>query len=753
MGNCGGKSQVRREAESDERIRQARQTIAAYTPKYTPAPQTPINNGANKNGGSNPGGVSVTFSEKNEEHTGLVLSPCEFLSKRVNGKPFNASDVTDFEAAKQEISLFRNYARRFLDNIESLGDGDDNETGSNKKNKGARAALRNNEDVKDYVKKVVSKPEHTRKVIFDAIQGNALFEDESEKALVEVIDVFKPANFNSGDCVIKQGDEGDLFFVVESGDLSIQVQVGEGKDMSEVKVGSYGPGSAFGELALIFGSPRAATITASADCKLWSIERRAYRGVTGQFRQREHEEKLNFLKEVNIGKKRFEDTFSKSQLESLAIGLKVDHFKAGDVIIREGESGDTFYLIQSGTVDVFKDDTGDEVIFTLHEKLFFGEKALLTSEVRAATCIASSPVTVYYLTREDFTLMLGNLQDILDGKIQKKASTMANIRRSTATSGDGFKKVTYDLKQLKTLNVLGQGAFGKVNLVEAKDTKELYALKAQGKYFIVKNGQQSHVLNEYEIMKDLDHPNILRVHCAMQDTKFIYFLLDLLPGGELMDYLGERGKFTEEMSRFYAASVLLAFTHIHDNSIAYRDLKPENLVLNKKGYCIVVDFGLAKSCEDGQTWTFCGTPDYLAPEVIRGTGHDWGVDYWGLGILLFELTKGSAPFYANDPSRTTKKILKGYNFVKKPSHFSDNLQDLITGLCVTEQSKRLGRTQGGSSSVMSHRWFTGFDWEGLLDMTIDVPITPEVPESLRTLGKAESGGSKAKDAAWFPVLK
>jgi len=676
-----------------------------------------------------------------------TTSPYEILAQFADGKPVDASDVTDFEATKREIAKLRDYARTFLDNVEHFGDYDD----SNEKSaqKGARAALRENEDVKGYVKETVPKPEETKKLILDSIKGNVLFEQNSEKEVVEIIDVFKPVNFKDGDCVIKQGDEGDLFYIVESGELSIFIQVGVGSEMSEVKVGSYGSGSAFGELALIFGSPRAATINATSNCKLWSIERRAYRGVTGQYRQRQHEEKLNFLKEVSIKQKRFEDTFKKSQLENMAIALKVDHFKLGDVIVREGESGDTFYLIQGGTVDVITKATGDKPVATLHEKQFFGEKALLTSEVRMATCVASSPVTVYYLTREDFTLMLGNLQDILDGKVSKKPTTMSTVRMGSKAN-IAFDRVSYKLGELKNLNVLGQGAFGKVTLVEAKDTKNLYALKAQGKHFIVKNKQEKHVLNEYLIMKDLDHPNILGVHCAMQDKKYIYFLLDLLPGGELMDYLGERGKFTEEVTRFYAASVLVAFSHIHDYSIAYRDLKPENLVLDKKGYCIIVDFGLAKSCEEGQTWTFCGTPDYLAPEVIRGTGHDWGVDYWGMGILLFELTNGTPPFYANDPSRTTKKILRGYSFVKKPSHFNDSLQDLLTRLLTTDQSKRLGRTQGGTAAVMNHRWFAGFDWEGLLQKKIPVPITPSIPKDMKSLGKPDRGGGSASNSDWWP---
>lgn len=241
-----------------------------------------------------------------------------------------------------------------------------------------------------------------------------------------------------------------------------------------------------------------------------------------------------------------------------------------------------------------------------------------------------SPIVVcYVMTRGDFTRVLGNLQDIMDGKVKPQRKN----RVSTLTQV--VKK--YELDELKVMNVLGQGAFGKVKLVKAKDTGEFYALKAQGKKFIIDNGQKNYIINEMKLMQKLKHPNILIMHCAMQDPKYIYFLLGLLPGGELMNILESKGKFSEEWAKFYSASVLLAYTEFHAHRVAYRDLKPENMVLDAKGYCVVVDLGLAKQLDDGPTYTFCGTPDYIAPELIRGTGYSWAVDYWALGVLLVSI--------------------------------------------------------------------------------------------------------------------
>lgn len=210
----------------------------------------------------------------------------------------------------------------------------------------------------------------------------------------------------------------------------------------------------------------------------------------------------------------------------------------------------------------------------------------------------------------------------------------------------------------------------------------------------------------------------------MQDDKHIYFLLEVLLGGELFKFLRAETQFPESWSRFFSASVLLAFCDLHERKIAYRDLKPENLVMDSNGFLKLVDFGLAKKVDSGKTWTLCGTPDYLAPEVILNEGHDWAVDYWALGVLIYEMTAGSPPFYADDPMEVYEKILSGH--VSIPNHFSRSLADLVKKLLRTYQSKRLGRTKGGTAAIMKHKWFSGFDWNALMKKEMDVPIKPEV---------------------------
>ena len=393
---------------------------------------------------------------------------------------------------------------------------------------------------------------------------------------------------------------------------------------------------------------------------------------------------------------------------------------------------------------------------------------------------------------------MGSFKDALDATVVSRGTLKSESKRTIKTSCSHTQRYEFELEELDLYNTLGRGAFGQVTLVQSKKTKKVFALKAQSKHYIAKKGQKEHVLNELRIMKEIEHPNILGIHCAMQDDQHLYFLLDLLPGkvfidrgsvlfrfiyvhcihpllpslynissnytgGELMKYLvkqARQGKgFPEDTVRFYAASVVLAFEQLHPLMIAYRDLKPENIVLSKKGYGVVVDFGLAKEIDEGQTYTFCGTPDYLAPEIIRGTGHDWAVDYWGLGVFLFEMTNGTAPFYATNQARRTRKILKGFEFVKVPSHFSGGLSDLIAALLVNDQSKRLGRTQQGVQGIKNHRWFAGFDWDEFDKQSIEAPIQPKIPDNIRDLGTKKVNKDLFKEAAyapasdWWPDLK
>jgi len=272
------------------------------------------------------------------------------------------------------------------------------------------------------------------------------------------------------------------------------------------------------------------------------------------------------------------------------------------------------------------------------------------------------------------------------------------------------------------------GAFGNVHLVSyqkeipgvPQDT--LFALKCMSKEAIEEQQLDHRVESEYMVLLQVDNPFIVHFYGRSEDEENIYFLMETLMGGDIYQLLQENGQISEAWSRFYAGSVLYAFCHMHAKHIAYRDLKPENLAIDENGYIRVVDMGLAKKIPGGKTWTLCGTPDYMAPEIILNQGHDWAVDYWALGILLYEMVDGRAPFYAENQMKTYQMILSGT--ITIPSHFSKELGDLIRKLLVSSQEKRFGRTMGGPGAVMQHKWFDGLDWDALLEKEIEAPFAP-----------------------------
>ena len=230
--------------------------------------------------------------------------------------------------------------------------------------------------------------------------------------------------------------------------------------------------------------------------------------------------------------------------------------------------------------------------------------------------------------------------------------------------------------------------------------------------------------NERAVMMVLDHPFLLRLHNTYRDDIRLYFLLELCMGGELFTALRLKGTFQDKEARFYAATVVLAFQDMHSKDICHRDLKPENLLLDDDGYLKMVDFGLAKKVVD-RTWTLCGTPDYLAPEIILSKGHDKAVDLWALGVLIYEMVAGYTPFFSEDPMEVYQLILM-HNLTFVPSMFSKHCKCVIQKLCQPKGVKRLGNMKKGYRDIFTHAWFSGFDWDGLLSRSLPPPIKTEM---------------------------
>jgi len=282
------------------------------------------------------------------------------------------------------------------------------------------------------------------------------------------------------------------------------------------------------------------------------------------------------------------------------------------------------------------------------------------------------------------------------------------------------KKVTKDDFELMT--VIGRGSFGKVMQVKKKGTEDIYAMKVMRKEAIIQKNQVTHTKDEKAILQQISHPFIVKLHYAFQTKDKLYMILDYINGGELFYHLEKEGKFNVDRVRIYAAEIASAMAHLHSLGIVYRDLKPENILLDSSGHIVITDFGLSKVIpKDNKegTHTFCGTPEYLAPEVLRGQGHGHAVDWWSLGTLIYEMLTGLPPFYSKNINVMYQKILSGQ--LTFPSYIDEDAQDLLEGLLCRDVDRRFS-----AKEVKSHPFFKDIDWEKLKRREIEPPWKPSV---------------------------
>ncbi|KAI1074702.1 Pkinase-domain-containing protein [Whalleya microplaca] len=285
-------------------------------------------------------------------------------------------------------------------------------------------------------------------------------------------------------------------------------------------------------------------------------------------------------------------------------------------------------------------------------------------------------------------------------------------------------KGKYSLGDFDLLRTLGTGSFGRVHLVQSKHNQRFYAIKVLKKAQVVKMKQVEHTNDERRMLGEVKHPFLITLWGTFQDPRNLYMVMDFVEGGELFSLLRKSGRFPNPVAKFYAAEVTLALEYLHSRNIIYRDLKPENLLLDRHGHLKITDFGFAKRVPD-KTWTLCGTPDYLAPEVVSNKGYNKSVDWWSLGILIYEMLCGYTPFWdSGSPMKIYENILRGK--VKYPPYIHPDAQNLLELLITPDLTKRLGNLYGGPSDVKTHPWFAEVTWDRLSRKDIDAPYTPPV---------------------------
>lgn len=591
--------------------------------------------------------------------------------------------------------------------------------------------------------------------------------------------------------LIVQGEASDRMYVIESGECGVYT-----KDFADLPPQfeiMKRAGESFGLLALLYSQPAPFLIkTEHTKCRLWALPRNQFFQTNRDATRKNHGHKLLLLLDsLKDALESVFDALSINTLEQIADSMEFATYRLGQVIVHEGDVMNKIYIVDEGEV------LGD---VTLAHGDVFGAECLQDTEVLAdMTLMADSDVvTVLTINAEEIRYFFGKQQQQSDsalpptpksaavsvvepptpkkrtkGTIMLAKKTLGKFpsasREALSTSGllvfveeveeDGvrlnldlpfernvpkLRPEINDLDQLEFKSFLGRGQFGTVHLVEFQPQRERFALKVLQGNVITLNGWEEMVQQERDAMLELAHSPcrfLCKLHSYFSDRKNIYFVLEYVDCGTLQDHMELHGKnpesvfHTVEVMRFYLACVVLGLEAIHQHDICYRDLKPENMMMSSSGYCQLADFGLAKKTR--RTFTFCGSPQFMAPETLLNRGHGLAVDWWASGIFLFEMMCGYTPFAAFESSDTFEKVL-AYNDNPTPTYLfypklKANSEDtaltrnLIENLLFPKQNKRLGVRFPGVSGIKQHAFFLGFDWAKMERMELNSPFIPQPP--------------------------
>jgi len=508
-----------------------------------------------------------------------------------------------------------------------------------------------------------------------------------------------------GEIAVQQGDiDADHCYMVEEGDLEVEV--------SGKIIGAIHRGDTFGTLALLLRTPRCATVRAVGTnaCKVFRIFRSDLREAIDSKMSMRLDTYLDLLKSVDL----FRD-ISSSGLRDIASDLVEISFDVGQYIYMEGEQGRAFYILLDGSCVSERNgaiETTFDASTASDRTLYFGERALIRHEARNVSIRVLTACKVLALKAESF-------QGLAEMRKQYK-------RYRTSHASNKNAAYEYHRDDLEELATLGHGAFGTVTLQKHQPSGVQFALKSLSKGHIVEEGVEDTLLAEKMVMRLCNSRFLMRMAAIFNEPDHVEFLLEL-GAGELQAVYDKRRLYgIADSARFYAACVCRGLAHLHEQHVLYRDLKPENLLLDSRGYCKITDFGLAKFSL-GRAYTFAGTPGYMAPEFMATDGYTEAVDWWSLGIIIFELMTASLPFDGDDVFDILRKSKKGMNSVKFPQP-RQAWSCMVKELCQVRGSRRLPMRAGGIKNFEEHVWFSECNhwcWELLDAQKMRAPFQPK----------------------------
>jgi len=509
--------------------------------------------------------------------------------------------------------------------------------------------------------------------------------------------------------VFQEGDEALAFYILLDG--SVELYDSEGKFLKTI-TGSFDQSIVeyFGDRALLDNEPRRWTVKVSTPTvTALELEREDFITVLGPLeeimtRKRLDESPgLSYVKCLdNLEVLR---SLSPFQKETLAQAMQCVTFSFGDVVFRCGDPATDFYILVDGSLDVFVEGSYLKRITASEEMniaVSFGERALLENEPRKWTVKTTSQAAkVLRLHKNSFIELLGPLEGVI------------HTRRYSESA---HKSISPDA--LVTVGLIGVSSFGPVNLCRHTDTGDKYAVKRMGKGIIVRDDLRSVLSKELKILSMVASPFIVHLYATFHSQQWIEFVFEFAQAGSLAKLYREKSFHgSNAHAVFYIAGMVYAVEHLNKSRVVHRDVKPEHIMVSANGYPKLGGFSVSKQVI-GKTFTTCGTPDYMAPEVLMGTGHAKAVDWWALGVLTFELLAGHTPFQSTTPMGVYSNVMHGIRRVDFPSNIHDDAASCIHALLKDDPMKRLGMRQ---RNIKEHAWFSGLNWTAMKGLSLNVP--------------------------------
>ena len=561
-----------------------------------------------------------------------------------------------------------------------------------------------------------------------------LFQDVGMENRAKMACSFTRMIYQDGDYIIRQGEIGEHFYVLYSGEVNCTKTLEDGSEIDLIKLEA---GQIFGERALIKQEPRGANVIAVGETECLTMSK-----VDFKIMMQDVVDQMNEINEFRI--LRSAPMFmllSDNQLKTLSDTFERKVLFKGQKILCDPEI--LFMVIDGKLVNPATETTYgmSKIVGTVENGSgFTGSLTCEGNEAAYRAIDRKFLINALNAIEEDGLHVKSSQEQPLPKTKKEKKPVKRVVVRGEGKLGP-FGDVA--LSDLSIEKALGKGTFGHVYKAKHKETGMSLALKCLDIKNVYKYKQVPYIIREAHALQSFQHPFVSDYYGATMSNTRIFFLLELVTHGELWHFLyqnknretGQAGGLPMHTVAFYASIILLALEHMHDQRVAYRDLKPENLLISSTGYLKLVDFGFCKTIpfisksgtKQYRTYTLCGTPDYIAPEVILTQGHDKGVDFWSYGVIIYEMMSLKTPFAANSQKRIFEKIVHSHKHLSFPQFFDAHAKSLIRRLLHPNPGLRFGNTKEGATGVKGHAFFLGnnANLEEIGKMVAEAPYIPK----------------------------